>query len=41
MLECFPAEEKGVEDLGMSSDERRDESEAEGQTPLEDEEQRD
>ena len=31
MVECPPAEEEGVENIDMSSDERRDESEGEGQ----------
>ena len=40
VVECLPAEEEGVEDIDMPSDERRDESEGEGQAPMEDEEQR-
>ena len=41
VVECLPAEEEGVEDIDMPSDERRDESEGEGQAPREDKEQRD
>ena len=40
VVECLPAEEEGVEDMDMQSDERRDESEGEEQAPMEDEEQR-
>ena len=38
VVECLPAEEEGVEDIDMPSDERRDESEGEGQAPREDKE---
>ena len=41
VVECLPGEEEGVEDIDMASGERRDESEGEGQAPMEDEEQRD
>ena len=41
VVECLPAEEEGAEDIDMPSDERRDESEGEGQSPMEDQEQRD
>ena len=41
MVECLPAEEEGVEDIDMPSDERRDAPEGEEQAPMDDEEQRD
>ena len=41
VVECLPAEEEGVEDIDMPSDESRDESEGGEQAPMEDEEQRD
>ena len=40
VVECHPAEEEGVEDIDIPSDERRDESESEGQATMEDEAQR-
>ena len=34
VVECLPAKEEGAEETDMPSDERRDESEGQGQAPM-------